>query len=183
VAYYDSGNVENPYAAPQVESAMLAEDDRLRGPEGIGGWLILPLLHLVLTILSVLVVLATQSIPAFTEGHFATLTDPNFVNYHPLWKPLLILEPIGIATVGVAAVWGLVLMFRKAKAFPRWMIIFYSVNLVYSILDVVLGMQIPLVASQNGAGLVQQAIRACIGAAIWIPYMRVSKRVKNTFVN
>jgi hypothetical protein len=183
VFYEERDAAQNPYAASQVESSGLAEVVESRGPEGIGGWLILPLLGLVFTPIACAINLVTQNIPIFTEGHFAQLTDPNFAGYHPLWAPLLILEPIGSVVIATMAIWGLVLMFRKAKAFPSFMVAFYSVNLLFVIIDTVLGFQIPSLANEAAPVLVKQVFQAGIAAAIWIPYMRVSKRVKNTFVN
>ena len=179
---YDDHDSDNPYAAPQVETPIAVNADS-RGPEGIGGWLILPMLGLIFSPIASLVGLMTQNIPAFTEGHFARLTNPASPNYHPLWAPLLILEPIGTITIGVMAVFGLVLMFRKSRSFPRFMIILYSVTMAYAIVDSLLAYQIPLVVAQGSPQLLGQVARACLVAAIWIPYMRVSKRVKNTFVN
>lgn len=179
----DEELAQNPYAASQVELPIVVDGTEVRGPEGIGGWLILPLLGLVFTPIACAIILVTQNIPMFTQGHFAQLTDPNFAGYHPLWAPLLILEPIGSVVIATMAIWGLVLMFRKGKAFPRFMIAFYSVNLLFVIIDTVLGFQIPYVANEAGPDLVKQVFQAGVAAAIWIPYMRVSKRVKNTFVN
>jgi hypothetical protein len=183
VNYDDPGSFQNPYAASQVDTPFIDEAVDMHGPEGIGGWLILPLIGLVLTPLGAVVALLTQQIPAFTEGHFSRLTDPNFVNYHPLWGPLLILEPLATITLAAMAIWALVLMARKKKAFPRLMIAFYTFSVVYMLIDTTLGLQIPHIAAEGKAELIGQMLRAGIVAAIWIPYMRVSRRVKNTFVN
>jgi hypothetical protein len=174
---------QNPYAASQVQLPVIADLEESRGPEGIGGWLILPLLGLIFTPIRALAALVREQIPVFTQGHFSTLSDPDFVGYHPLWAPLLIIEPIFTFVLGAMAIWALVLMWGKAKAFPRFMVVFYSVNLFYALIDTVLGFQIPQVAEHLAPQLVGQMVGAVIGAAIWIPYMRVSKRVKNTFVN
>ncbi|MEX2141146.1 MAG: DUF2569 domain-containing protein [Pirellulales bacterium] len=177
-----SETLPNPYAAPQAElsSPMAIEQ---RGPEGIGGWLLLPLLGLIFTPIRCSLYLAIKNIPIFTEGHFSQLTDPNFAGYHSLWAPLLIMELVGNALIGVLAIWGLVLMFRKAKAFPRFMIIFYTAGLVFVTIDTMMGLQIPYLAEEGRRVFVKQMIQAAIPAAIWIPYMLVSKRVRNTFVN
>jgi hypothetical protein len=176
-------DVQNPYAASQVESAVVVEEVESRGPEGIGGWLLLPLLGLIFTPIAALVTIVRDNLPPFTEGYFSTLTNPAFEHYHPLWSVVLVFEPIGTATIGAMAVWALVLLTRKDKAFPRFMIAFYSMNLAFVIVDAVLCFQIPLLANESGPALVRDFMRTCIVAAIWIPYMCVSKRVRNTFVN
>jgi hypothetical protein len=183
VVYEERDNAQNPYAASQVESSLTPETLDNRGPEGIGGWLILPLLGLLFTPFVAAITLATHSLAPFTEGYFSTLTNPEFEQYHPLWAVLLILEPVATCLVGGMAVWGLVLLFRKAKGFPRFMIAYYAFNMLFAITDAVLGFQIPIVAERGGPELLAQVARTCIPAAIWIPYMRRSKRVKNTFVN
>ena len=176
----ESPSSANPYAAPQAESIIFEEP---RGPEGIGGWLILPLIGLLFTPLAALATLFTHNIPPFTEGHFSTLTNPAFENYHPLWGVVLVFEPIGTVVVGTMAVWAIVLMFRKVRGFPRFMIALYVTNIVIVFIDTVLCYQLPVLAEESAPAMLGQLVRNLIAAAVWIPYMLISKRVRNTFVH
>jgi Protein of unknown function (DUF2569) len=173
---------DNPYAAPQVESPIQAElaDP---GPVGIGGWLILPIIGLIFTPFAATVSLGTQYIPIFTEGMFDRLTDPAFQNYHPLWGPVIILELIAQIIFGCGSIWALVLLFRMRRLFPSVMIAYYILNVVYLAADTWIASQIPILSAANFREISGRLVIALIAAAIWVPYMRLSRRVKNTFVN
>jgi hypothetical protein len=173
---------DNPYAAPQVDSPIQAELVDT-GPVGIGGWLILPLIGLIFTPIAATVSLWTQYLPIFTQGIYERLTDPNFQNYHPLWGPAIIFEMIAQIIFVAGSVWAIVLLFRKARLFPSAMIAIYILNVVYLAADTWIASQIPILRATNFGEIAGRLVIALMSAAIWIPYMRVSKRVKNTFVN
>ena len=173
---------DNPYAASQVDAPIQAELVD-RGPVGIGGWLILPLIGLIFTPIAAVVSLWTQYLPIFTQGIYERLTDPAFQNYHPLWGPALILELIAQIIFAAGSIWALVLLFRKSQLFPSVMIAFYALNVAYLAADTWLASQIPMLRAMNLGEIGGRLVIGLIAAAIWIPYMRISKRVKNTFVN
>lgn len=151
------------------------------GPKGLGGWLILPIVGLVLLPINMLLTLYTDYLPIFGKGLWPVLTTPGGAAYHPLWAPLLVTEIGGNFFFIGFALLLLLLCFRKSPRFPRLYIAFMVANLVFVVVDTVLGNQIPAVGEQ-GTGWTSLAIgRALLGCAIWIPYMLKSERVRNTF--
>jgi hypothetical protein len=174
---------ENPYAPPTTFEPppvpAPVSDNRYRG---IGGWLLLVLLGLVITPFRAFGMVITTHLPIFTSGRFNELIDPASPDYHPLWAVLLPFEVLFNVLVGSAAIVGLVLMFRRSRAFPKWMIGFYLFSAGFVIADLIVAQLIPAVAAQDMSEAAGETIRALVAAAIWVPYMRVSKRVKATFV-
>jgi hypothetical protein len=174
----------NVYAPPEepVAPEEGAEEPRVgEGPRGIGGWLLLPLLGLIVTPIRVGYSLVADYIPFFRES-WPVLTDPNDLSYHPLWAPLIIYEVLGDAVLALTALLGLVLMFRRDRRLPKLMVALYSFNAIYIAVDTAVAAQIPALAGSDDFSASQDLIRAVVAAGIWIPYFLMSKRVKNTFV-
>lgn len=155
----------------------------LNEPNGLGGWLILVQIGLYLTLIR-----ATISVVQFfttTSGSavWDTLTSPDSVVYHPLWKPLLIFEVTMNSALVVAAAYLLVLLYNKKAAFPRWLIFYYLGNLLMLIAGVVLLANIPLSEelADSSSGWSDIA-RSLLTSLIWVTYVLRSERVRNTFV-
>ena len=183
----------NPYQPPQLpprsglhlgdEPLVFAQTPQQRndGPRGLGGWLILVGIGLVLTPVKNAMVLFTLHLPLFFGDAWEQLTMPGNEHYHPMYAPLIAFETIGNGAFVLFGLTALVLFFRKSRRFPRWMIALQVANVLFAVGDMVLGMQIPEVAQSPDEG-VKYIVRASVGALIWIPYMLTSKRVRNTFV-
>ena len=61
-------------------------------PSGIGGWLILPAIGLVLTPILLLVTLTRDLLPALQPEVWNALTEPGSQAYHPMWATVIIFE-------------------------------------------------------------------------------------------
>lgn len=135
---------------------------------GISGWLILLALGFVFGIpLSIgSIIYKIAAFPAYHANGFGGLC---------LFE--LIVQMFLLAFLIYAAV----PFFRKKKNAPAVLITFMIVNIcaVVIVLIVEQGMGATSYINENGRILIRQIIRA----AIWIPYLKVSKRVKATFVN
>ena len=151
-------------------------------PEGLGGWLILPLIGLVISPIRIGLLIATTFLPAFADGSWEYLTHRDSEGYHPLWGPLLVAEMVFNAFFVMYSLFLLVLFFMKHAWFPRAVIIYYLSNLVFIAGDAAVIGLVPGLGLELDGEVTQEIVRALIGIAIWVPYFLVSRRVKNTFV-
>lgn len=150
-----------------------------REPVGIGGWLILPIIGLIVTPVRGLFHLAS-----YTDlfGTMAQLTGGQ--------AAFIIVEFIGnIAVLLVLPVILLVLLARKSVSFPRLYVVWAAAGLAFITLDIIAAQFFfgDILAASGQALLDEETlgelVRSVVTAAIWIPYMRLSRRVANTFVN
>jgi hypothetical protein len=63
--------------------------------EGIGGWLIVPLIGLLVTPIRIFASVYQDLLAIFPEGYWDVVTNPGHELYHPLWAPLIIIELLG----------------------------------------------------------------------------------------
>ena len=151
-------------------------------PEGIGGWLILVVLGLVISPIRITMTLFNDLIPIFTSGAWQSLTTSGSPSYHSMWAPLIWFEIIGNVGAVVLAIVTLVFLLKKSKKTPVWAIAWLVWTAFFVTADYFLANLIPAVASQPDHESLKEMSRSISGALIWIPYFKVSKRVKNTFV-
>ncbi|MCF6138864.1 DUF2569 domain-containing protein [Pseudalkalibacillus berkeleyi] len=158
--------------------------------EGIGGWLILMAVGLMMVPLIRLYSLYQSYWTVYHTPAWSSLTESGNPLYHAWFQPtfwLNIAVDIGFIGLSVAALW---LLFTKHSLFPKFMI-YYLVGLtVFAIIDGLITNWIfgslPLTAETldyvKNQSYRQQAgsLLLCL---IWIPYLLRSQRVKTTFVN
>ena len=172
----------NPYAPPESNPEVRVEPPPVHGPEGLSGWLVLVGIMLVVTPLRLVKFLNETFPPLFEDGTWEVLTTPGPPPYHPMWGPLLITEIAANCTFIVVAVWLLVLFFRKSWQFPRVFVAFLVTSLLFIAVDALaVKIVLPEQPLLDGETMVEFT-RSLVGAGIWIPYMLMSTRVKNTFV-
>lgn len=150
--------------------------------EGIGGWLIIIAIGIVLTPIRVVYNMWLVYPQIFSDGTWETLTTQGTPSYHPFWGPILVCE-IGINTLLIVAwLFMAYLFFSKKKMFPKMYIFMMLFSLVFIVLDAfAIKIVIPDMAIFDPE-TTKEVFRSVIGVAIWVPYMLVSKRVRNTFV-
>lgn len=158
-------------------------------PSGIGGWLLLPFLGLVLTAIFAVWTLKQDVLPAFGSEVWSELTTPGSEIYHALWAPYLALALIANLALLFGSITLLVMGMRKHRWFPKLMIVFYLAVVVCALIDV-LGAEsflkeiLPVADFRDFRFEAYRDLVRAIGiAALWGTYFRVSERVKNTFVN
>lgn len=137
----------------------------------IGGWLYLPALGILLTII-VNLIGASNTLGILLE-HYSSL--------YSAAKGILFFEVFAhIGMVGLAIYVGS-LFFRKKRALPRYYIILLLCSLGYLIIDLMLGYHLMDIALNKEN--VSPVLRNLVSAVIWGSYFRVSVRVKRTFVH
>ena len=169
------GTVAGPSPAFAGPAAPALPGRRQAGHlKGIGGWLILVAAGLVLAPFGYLYTIATEYPLLTGESQGSPFLHSPFGN--------LVEIEIGVNAVFIAAVLGLnVLFFARKRAFPAWMMVYLVAQLCAAVtlyLAVVV-----VVPSVDAASILTQLVRPLLTALVWIPYLRMSKRVKATFVN
>lgn len=151
-------------------------------PAGLGGWLTLVGLGLIASPLRLGTFLVQTFLPIFQDGTWEILTTPGNEAYHPLWAPLLIFEVLGNAVFIAAGLLLLALFFRRSSWFPTLYITYVIANLLFILVDAWLGSLVLADESMFDPDTARELFRSLLSGVIWVPYMIVSKRVRNTFV-
>jgi hypothetical protein len=148
------------------------------GPEGIGGWLILPTVGLILTPLTGLAGL----------GQYSDLSEA-FPYLTGAQKTFVVLEIVGnLAIVVLLPVILLFRLFGRKVGFPRLYVTWAVANFAFTIADLIAARVLfGDVFEAQGVDLVdadtlKDIFRSIVLVVIWVPYMLTSLRVRNTFV-
>lgn len=157
------------------------------GPVGIGGWLLLPFLGLLVSLGITGLSLYSDVLPALGSDIWPVLTTPGSAVYHASWGPYLIAALVINVVVILAALTLLFLGFGKRKHFPLGMIGFYVLCAIAMSLDVwaaegFLAEAMPAEAAEMKPEAWRDFVRTITTGLLWSAYFLVSKRVKNTFV-
>jgi hypothetical protein len=140
-------------------------------PQGIGGWLILP-------------VIGTLLLPLMTAyAAFAAFQDVVVLlnaSVSTALAAFIVVEFLYNFGLVIAWIFAAVLLFRHKRLYPRMFVALLVITLVGTALDLAvaaMAFDIKLDSSD-----VRSTVRSVVGLAIWGPYMHKSVRVKNTFV-
>jgi len=158
-------------------------EDEKEIKNGLGGWLIIVGIGLILSPFLLIFKCYSGFAPIFADNTIQILTDQNSPSYHPFWGPYLYGELTFNLVLIVASLYLIFLFFKKISIFPKYFIIFVVLNLLFLFIDAML---IKIVLPNEvifDANTSKEIIRQFIYASIWIPYMIYSKRVKATFIN
>lgn len=153
----------NPYAPPRAsEPPPTSEAPASGGPRGIGGWLIVCLLGLL--VWAIVYVIGLYSILVDIDALSAGLAKGN------AWAlARVILVPSGLVMVIVALVW----MFRHDRRFPKLFVAHVVVQVI----------MYGLAALEPRSGVSVEIVLVLIVRALaWFNYFWVSERVEATFV-
>ncbi len=148
-------------------------------PRGIGGWLILPLLGLLLT--------PVQGF--FQLPQYAGLGNA-WRTMNPAQTDFLVCEIAANAIiVFILPPALLVLLLSRRHGFPRFYVAWAVADLLLVIADLALARVLFADVYAHGsapffdADTVRNITRSLLTVLIWVPYMLLSRRVRNTFVN
>jgi len=152
-------------------------------PAGIGGWLVLPLIGLVGTLLLTLanLVLLTLEMDAALIEALVNAEEPPLTT---LRAAVVVSLLAGFAIIGTAAS-ALYQFLRKKRTLPGAMTVHYLALIAACACEYYASGLIESIAP--GQGDVEESqkwlIRAMVGGAIWTAYFWRSERVRKTFVN
>lgn len=137
-------------------------------PVGIGGWLLLPALGLILGLI-------LGAVFAFND--FVMLYSGGLVKYSGLDLMEIVVE---LSVFGYL-IYAALRFFTKRSDAPSIMIVLlilgFAVPALLLMIETIVG------AQDYARVTAKQLPRGLISAAVWIPYFRTSKRVRATFVN
>ena len=150
---------------------------------GLGGWLILVGIGIIIGPMLVAYEFIPLYYSIFTDGSFEYVTTPGTEAYHKFWGPLLIFESVYNSLMLVALLYLIYLFFSKHYLFPGVYIAVTLISVVIIPLDAWLGSFVITDEPMFDPVTAKEFARSIIAAAVWVPYMLVSKRVKATFVN
>ena len=157
-------------ASDALEGSDFCADCEDREFRKIRGWLIVPAISLVLSVLINLLSIAAM-LRLLIEHHSGMSGTVNAV---------MLFELLAFIGMFLFSLYVAGLFFRKKRTLPRSYILFLLIGLAYVTVDMLLGhyyLHVPI----NYEAL-KPVVRNLVSCAIWIPYFLVSVRVKRTFV-
>lgn len=179
---------DDPYRPPQSAKSIDALHrfskvpiDDGRGPEGLGGWLILVGFGLVMNPIQFIGIVFNTYLDVFRSGAWQRLTDPASPLYHALWGPTIVFETVGHALFLAMSIASICLFFLRSRWFPRAFIAMSLSNVVFLAVDLALMSSIPAVTTEERTAVMYKLPRVLFWTMIWSIYMLRSRRVKNTF--
>lgn len=153
-----------------LEDSDFCADCEDREFRRIRGWLIVPGIALVLSVLVNLFSI-NAALRLLIDQHSAMSGN---------LKGIVLFELLAFIGMFLFTLYVSGLFFRKKRTLPRNYILFLLIGLGYVAVDLLLGYRYMGVPVNYEA--LQPLVRNLVSCAIWIPYFRVSLRVKRTFV-
>jgi hypothetical protein len=147
-----------------------AQAETPTGPVGLGGWMILPILSMIIAPIVIVVGVAST---------FKSLVSGSFFELSNALQIFGFLETLANIFFAIAWIYALYLCFTWDENFPKVYMLLLAANLAVQTLDLMIavGFFDLKTTDQDGRGY-GQAVLECL---IWVPYMMKSKRVRNTF--
>ena len=150
--------------------------------KGLGGWLILLGIGVVLSPFRLLITTVPVFQEVFSYDTWEILTTPGLTTYHPLWAPLIIGEIFYNFAIFSASIYLIYLFFSKHYLFPKFFMAIVIISLIFIPLDAsvvkIIFPDEPIFYPET----LKEFVRVLVYGLIWIPYLLISKRVKTTFV-
>jgi len=148
---------------------------------GIGGWLILVGFGVTLRPVLVTFQFITSFKSVFDLNAWEALTTPGTDVYQAAFAPILLVETAGNTVIIAGGVLLAVLFYLRKRTFPAVFTIIMVSTLVFIGADAwMVGAFLKTSGSQNAKEIGEFA-KVAFQAAIWVPYMLISRRVKLTF--
>ncbi|MDE2162157.1 MAG: DUF2569 domain-containing protein [Alphaproteobacteria bacterium] len=158
------------------------DDGEIKPAVGIGGWLWLPLLHLIAAPFLIAMSLMARLKPLSQPANIHALVG------HPAFLALTAVIGIVMLARLLFGLLCLLQLFRKRLQLPRMMTVWYGFGIAIAALGVVQFALFPAVFTQfveptaTSSGIGMSATFSFVISGIFIVYFDVAERVKNTFV-
>ena len=152
-------------------------------PSGIGGWLLLPAIALIISPLRMIYEFHQTFFDLLRPSVWISLLSTKTPNYSPVLATVLGWEILANLALFTLTIWLAYLFFKKRKLAPAVFILWIVVSAALQLADLMLTSLLGLDAQQSNTRSIIELVKSGIGAAIWVPYFRRSVRVKNTFVH
>ncbi|ATQ78050.1 hypothetical protein CR152_28735 [Massilia violaceinigra] len=150
--------------------------------EGLNGWLLMVGIGVLFTPLRMLFQLPELYVNLFGSAHWVAMTTPGTGAYHSAWKPLIFTEVAFNCGMLLTSFVLVYLFFSKKRGFPMLFIVLHVAGILFMVCESMIVHLIlpaePLFDPATSTDLV----RSLLMALIWVPYMLVSERVEQTFV-
>jgi hypothetical protein len=170
-----SDNIDGINESQEPESEIQTEDENGQMvdvtesyPVGIGGWLLLQAINLVLSGVITVIQIATLFMQLFKS-----LNSESTISK--------LIELLGKSVFMYILIRAAVFFFEKKASAPYWMIIMIYANIFLCALIIVVAICVGESGYASEKGI--DFLFALVYGAIWIQYFKVSKRVQATFVN
>lgn len=149
---------------------------------GLRGWLILVGIGLVFAPFRLIFTVIQTYAPIFKDGTWDKLTLIESPNYTPYFQSLMIGEMLFNLCMLIASIYLVYLFTSKSKKFPKYFIAILAVSIIAIPLDSFLVTLVFDDMKMFDEETSKDLVRSLIVFGIWVPYMLLSKRVKNTFI-
>jgi hypothetical protein len=152
---------------------------------GIGGWLYLVIIGLLLNPIVSANYVLNEAIPLMNSSRWDEFTVEGGEFFHPQFSTLFIFEISFNILMVIVPIFLLILMFKRSRKIPKAMIIYFISVFVVHLADVYwtyLLFKNFAMPDSFYKELVTIVGRVLLPVIIWVPYFIVSKRVKSTFV-
>jgi hypothetical protein len=153
----------------------------VHSPQGLAGWLLLVGFGIVLRPF-IQIWSAYRGLQELTAENWSALTQEGSSVFHPLWEPVIIIESAWSASLIPLGFLVMILFFQCRTSFPY---IFGAVLIYFAVgswADDVCINKLPITDEEVIREARTQSIRGFTSCAIWVPYLAMSKRVRNTFI-
>lgn len=162
----------------QFNKRSLPSSYPVQTPWDIGSWLIFVAIGVLVSPLRVLSTLF--QLESFRSSTWAGLSAAYPGKNILVFQAFLILEVLGIVFILALTVFSALLFYRKRDIFPRVYSFMLAFNLIWTIAD--FSLADALMNTNSFADGYSTLLSSGVTAALWIPVMLLSKRVKHTFV-
>ncbi len=150
--------------------------------KGLGGWLILVGIGIVISPFRLLITSVSLYRPLFSDGSWEALTTPSSQHFAPYFDTLIIGEMCFNGLMFLASAYLVYLYFSKHYLFPKVYIGIVVASLIFIPFDAWLVTFVFPDEPMFDPDTMKEFLKTVVAAVIWVPYMLVSKRVKATFV-